>query len=234
MAQKTEQTAYLLHATPYRETSLIVELFTRENGRISAVAKGAKRRNSAMRAVLLQFQPLAISYFGRQELRNLAGAEWVGGQVAPQGDALICAFYMNELLVRLLPREDPHTALFDGYAQTLAGLTDGAPIDDTLRRFEWLLLREAGYAPDLERDAGNRPIVTGSSYLWQPTAGFVAAEPAAESAVSGSTLHDLFTGRFDSTASRLQAKYLTRTILAHHLDGYPLNTRQILIDLQKL
>lgn len=234
MVQKTEETAYLLHATPYRETSLIVDLFTRETGRIAAVAKGARRRNSVLRAVLLQFQPLAVSYFGRQELRNLAGAEWLGGQVAPQGDALICAFYMNELLVRLLPREDPHATLFDGYAQALARLTAGEAIDDTLRRFEWLLLREAGYAPDLERDAANRPIQAGASYQWRPAGGFVAAEPAADSTVSGSTLREIAAGRFDSTASRLQAKYLTRTILAHHLDGYPLNTRQILIDLQKL
>lgn len=234
MAPRTEEPAYLLHAIPYRETSLVVDLFTRGSGRIAAVAKGAKRRSSALRAMLLQFQPLRVSFMGRNELRNLVAAEWQGGQVAPQGDALICAFYMNELLVRLLPREDPHPALYDGYGAALASLTGGEPIDETLRRFEWLLLREAGYAPDLEHDAADRPIRGEALYQWHASSGFEAAEPDAEFAVAGATLRDIASGRFDSNQSRLQAKYLTRTILAHHLDGYPLQSRQILIDLQKL
>ncbi len=233
-ATRTEDTAFLLHTVPYRETSLVVDLLTRGHGRVAAIAKGAKRRNSALRAMLLQFQPLTVAYVGRNELRNLVGAEWTGGQPAPQGDALICAFYMNELLVRLLPREDPHPALFDGYAAALTALTAGAPIDETLRRFEWLLLREAGYAPDLAVDAANAPILAERSYQWRAGGGFVAAEPGSDAAVAGVTLRDIASGRFDSGISRIQAKYLTRTILAHYLDGYVLNTRQILIDLQKL
>lgn len=235
-ATRTEDTAFLLHTVPYRETSLVVDLLTRGHGRVAAIAKGAKRRNSALRAMLLQFQPLTVAYVGRNELRNLVGAEWTGGQPAPQGDALICAFYMNELLVRLLPREDPHPALFDGYAAALTALTAGAPIDETLRRFEWLLLRETGYAPDLEQDAGNAPIDGRRHYRWHPSSGFVAAEPSADTAgvVSGETLMSLAGGRFDTAAVRAQAKYLTRAILAHHLDGAVLNTRQILIDLHKL
>lgn len=234
MAHRTEETAYLLHATPYRETSLVVDLFSRDTGRVAAVAKGAKRRNSALRAVLLQFQPLDVAWAGKNELRTLTKCEWVGGQPSPQGDALICAFYMNELLVRLLPREDPHPGLFDGYAAALEALTAGAPSDETLRRFEWLLLRETGYAPDLEHDVDDQPIRPDAAYRWQAGSGFVAAESDADSVLAGSTLRDLAAGRFDSPVSRQQAKYLTRAILAHHLDGVPLNTRQILIDLHKL
>lgn len=236
MNRRTEEAAFLLHFTPYRETSLIVDLFTREHGRIAAVAKGAKRPRSALRAVLLQFQPLAVSYTGRGELRTLTGAEWAGGLIGPRGDALLCAFYLNELLVRLLPREDAHPVLYDGYARALQALADGAALDDTLRRFEWLLLRETGYAPDLERDAQHRPIEGARRYAWRAGSGFVAADSADEGAntVSGETLGELAAGRFDSAATRSQAKYLTRAILAYHLEGSALNTRQILIDLQKL
>jgi DNA repair protein RecO (recombination protein O) len=237
MTRRNEEQAFLLHSTPYRETSLIVDLFTREHGRVAAVAKGAKRPRSQLRAVLLQFQPLTVSFSGRGELRTLVGAEWEGGSIAPRGDALLCAFYLNELLVRLLPREDAHPQLYDGYREALAALGAGASLDATLRRFEWLLLRETGYAPDLARDARRQPIDAARNYRWEPAGGFVAAEPqavASASLVAGTTLRDLASGQFDSTSTRSQAKYLTRMILAHHLEGQALHTRQILIDLHKL
>ena len=91
-SDRHEQTAFLLHAIPYRETSLVVELFTREQGRIGAIAKGARRRQSALRPVLMPFQPLRVVWSGRNELRTLIAAEWAGGMVAPDGDALICSF----------------------------------------------------------------------------------------------------------------------------------------------
>ncbi len=121
MSARTEESAFLLHFTPYRETSLVVDLFTRGHGRVAAVAKGAKRPRSALRAVLMQFQPLTVTFSGRSELRTLTGAEWVGGLIAPRGDALLCAFYLNELLLRLLPREDAHPTLYDGYARANSG-----------------------------------------------------------------------------------------------------------------
>ncbi|HEY0878830.1 MAG TPA: DNA repair protein RecO [Zeimonas sp.] len=229
-----EESAWLLHSTPYRETSLVVDLFTREHGRIAAVAKGAKRPRSSLRAVLLQFQPLRVSWTGRRELRTLTGAEWTGGVDAPRGDALLCAFYLNELLMRLLAREDPHPLLFDAYGGALAQLASQVALDETLRRFEWTLLREIGYAPDLDRDAAREPIDAQRFYGWRPGEGFVARDAAAPDAVPGRVLRELAEGRPGSAASRLQAKYLTRAILSHHLDGAPLSTRQILIDLQKL
>ncbi|MFP5405182.1 MAG: DNA repair protein RecO [Gammaproteobacteria bacterium] len=226
--------AFLLHATPYRETSLVVDLFTCDHGRIAAVAKGAKRPRSALRAVLLQFQPLVATWSGSRELRTLIGVQWTGGLPSPQGDALLCAFYLNELLIRMLAREDPHPELYDAYEGALLALSQDAPPDETLRRYEWLLLREAGYAPDLERDSARRPIEAQQQYRWSSTGGFVAAEPGEPSTVAGATLRELGEGRFVSAASRQQAKYLMRAILSHHLDGAPLNTRQILIDLHKL
>ena len=232
---RTSAQAFLLHSTPYRETSLVVDLFTRDHGRIAAVAKGAKRPRSALRAVLLQFQPLVATWSGNRELRTLIGAEWTGGLPAPQGDALLCAFYLNELLIRLLAREDAHPGLYDAYEQALRELSEArCPADETLRRFEWLLLRETGYAPDLETDAGEQPIEAGHFYRWSPASGFVVAEPGEPAAVAGSTLRALSGGGFGSAVERQQAKYLMRSMLAHHLDGAPLNTRQILIDLHKL
>lgn len=232
------QAAFLLHSVPYRETSLVVDLFTRDYGRVAAVAKGARRPHSSLRGVLLQFQPLAEGWTGRNELRTLTAAHWVGGMASPQGDALLCAFYLNELLMKLLPREDPHPGLYEGYVQALLDLGEGAPLDDTLRRFEWVLLRETGYAPDLSCDMADEPIDSERFYRWRPSAGFVAADPAAlggtAGLVSGETLQSLAAGNFESARARTQAKYLTRAILAHHLDGATLNTRQILIDLHKL
>lgn len=224
----------MLHSTPYRETSLIVDLFTREHGRVAAVAKGAKRPRSNLRAVLLQFQPLRVSWAGRRELRTLTHAEWSGGLDAPRGDALLCAFYLNELLMRLLAREDPHPMLFDAYGAALAQFAAGASLDETLRRFEWTLLREIGYAPDLAHDVAREPVDVQRFYAWQPGEGFVVRAVEAPDSVPGSVLRELAEGRPGSVASRQQAKYLTRAILAHHLEGVPLSTRQILIDLHKL
>ena len=228
--------AYLLHAIPYRETSLVVEIFTREHGRIAAVAKGARRPRSALRPVLLQFQPLAVSYSGRGELRTLTGVEWVGGLDAPRGDALLCAFYLNELLVKLLAREDAHPGLFDAYAQALGEMAGDGALDETLRRFEWTLLRETGYAPDLSCDTAQRPIDAARTYYWQPGAGFapVVQDSGAATTVHGSTLHDIAAGCYTARHSRQEAKYLMRAIVGHHLEGGVLHSRQILIDLQRL
>ncbi|MEN9761416.1 MAG: Recombination protein [Pseudomonadota bacterium] len=231
---KTWAQAYLLHSTPYRETSLIVDLFTREHGRIAAVAKGARRKGSAMRAVLMPFQPLSVAWVGARELRTLTQAEWQGGSIPPCGDALLCAFYLNELLMRLLAREDPHEPLFDAYAETLRQLDGDAAIDEVLRRFEWTLLRETGHAPTLVSDSRGRAISAETPYQWQPEAGFSVAEPGAQAVVDGATLLELADGRFSSPQHRLQAKYLVRAILSHQLDGQALRTRQILIDLHKL
>ena len=227
---------YLLHATPYSESSLVVDLFTREYGRVAAIAKGARRARSALRPVLLQFQPLVLSYSGRGELRTLTAIEWAGGADAPRGQGLLCAFYLNELLVKLLAREDAHPALFEAYAQALKELAAGNAFDETLRRFEWTLLRESGYAPDLSCDTASQPIEAERRYSWQPGGGFtpVAADAGASAVVHGSTLRDIASGSYGAQRSRQEAKYLMRSIVGHHLDGAVLKSRQILIDLQNL
>jgi DNA repair protein RecO (recombination protein O) len=227
--------AFVLHATPWRETSLVVELLSRGHGRIACVAKGAKRPRSALRGVLLAFQPLQVGWSGRHELRTLTGAEWLGGMAAPQGDGLLCGFYMNELMVRLLPREDPHPALFDGYAKALVALGMGESLEATLRRFEWLLLRETGYAVDLQHDADQHRIEAARRYRLLPGRGFLPAYGGPdEGAYSGSTLLDIASEAYGSQRTLSEAKRLTRSVLAGPLDGQALKTRQILMDLQRL
>ena len=136
--------AYMLHASAWRETSLILQIFSREHGNVAMVAKGAKRPYSALRPVLAAFQPLAVSWSGAGEVKTLTRAELAGIRQL-NGRALMSAWYMNELVLRLLPREDPYPVLYDAYEAALSALEDGASVAGSLRRFEWTLLEETGY-----------------------------------------------------------------------------------------
>ena len=227
------EAGFVLHSLPYRETSLIVELFSHRLGRLAVVAKGARRPQSALRAVLLQFQPIEFAVAGKGELRTLTRAEWQGGLPMPSGEALLFAFYLNELLVRLLIREDPHPGLYDGYVQALRALGERGAHEEVLRRFEWLLLRETGYAPDLSRDQKGRELQPGADYRMLDGQ-LVLSDAADEDAFSGRVLRDIASGRYDAPGALASAKRLSRQVLGAQLEGIPLKTRQILIDLQRL
>lgn len=231
-----DELGFVLHSHPYKETSLIVELFLRERGRVPVVAKGARRPTSALRPVLLQFQPIECRLSGRSELRTLTRAEWVGGLGVPQGRALWFSFYLNELLMRLLAREDPHPRLFDAYYEALDTLATDGPGEAVLRRFEWLLLQEIGYAPDLCRDHAGQPIEAGCHYRihdgqWHalPPAGVADA-----ATFSGQAIQHIAGGRYDAPGVLSQAKRLSRLMLGTPLEGAALHTRRILLDLQGL
>ncbi|MCM0035995.1 MAG: DNA repair protein RecO [Burkholderiaceae bacterium] len=144
-----ETPGYVLHATAWRETSLIVQAFSRDHGWVSMVAKGAKRPHSVLRPALSVFQPLLLSWTGAGEIKTLMRAECAGVHALP-GAALMSCWYMNELLFRLLPREDPHPGLFDAYVIALQQLAAGQSAVGALRRFEWILLKETGYGLDAE------------------------------------------------------------------------------------
>jgi len=143
----TEAPAFVLQSTPWRETSLVARVFSREHGIVTVVAKGAKRPYSGLRSVLMAFQPLLLSWSGMADTKTLIQAEVASIHPMP-GSALMSCWYMNELLLKLLPAEDPHPALFDAYAQALGQLVQGAVPAATLRQFEWVLLRETGYGVD--------------------------------------------------------------------------------------
>jgi len=146
----------MLHASAWRETSLIVQMFSRDHGNLAMVAKGAKRPYSALRPVLAAFQPLIVSWTGAGEVKTLTRAELAG--IRPLGGrSLMSAWYMNELLLRLLPREDPHPRLYDAYDAALQALGEGAQAASALRRFEWILLEETGYGLEGELPPFDEP-----------------------------------------------------------------------------
>ena len=144
-----EETGYLLHASSWRETSLIVQAFTQNYGHVALVAKGAKRPHYQLRPALSVFQPLSLSWTGASEVKTMTRAECAGIR-AMGGKALMSAWYMNELLLRLLPREDPHPVLYGAYEAALVQLSRGDGAAGALRRFEWILLQETGYGTDEE------------------------------------------------------------------------------------
>jgi DNA repair protein RecO (recombination protein O) len=230
------QPGFVLHSYPYKETSLIVDLFTRDFGRIGVVAKGAKRPHSKLRGVLQTFQPLQLSFSGKSELRTLIDAEWVGGLLPIEKTALLCGFYLNELLVKLLARDDAHPKLFDHYVSTLNELAHGEPAPVTLRKFERALLKETGVAADLTRCITTRsPVETGGQYVVDPERGArTAGQGETWPIVSGKTLIDMEREDYADPQTQAQSKQLMRFLLAYHLGGAPLNTRQILIDLSQL
>jgi DNA repair protein RecO (recombination protein O) len=225
--------AYLLHAYPYSETSLILEVFSRDHGRLALLARGARRPRSALRSVLFSFQPLELGWFGGGEVKTLAKAEWVGGMPFLGGEALLLGYYLNELLLKLLPREDAHAVLFDAYALALAALARGAIETAELRRFEKTLLRELGYGLVLEHDVRGRAVEARQRYRYQVEHGPVSAEESESGlAVSGKTLLDLATDDYSDPRSLAESKQLMRHLLSHQLSGQTLQTRRVFIELQ--
>lgn len=224
--------AYLLHAYPFSETSLIVEVFARDHGRLSLLARGARRPRAALRGTLLAFQPLELGWFGGGEVKTLAKAEWLGGTPLLHGNGLLLGYYLNELLLKLLPREDAHAALFDAYAAALQALAGGASDAAELRRFEKALLKELGYALSLERDAAGRELEPGRRYHYRVEQGAVPAEEGGEAAFAGKTLLDLARDDYADPRTAAESKLLMRHLLSHHLNGLPLQTRRVFIELQ--
>ena len=230
------QPAFVLHSYPYKETSLIVEVFSRDFGRVPLIAKGAKRPHSQLRGVLQTFQPLQLGWTGKSEVRTLTTAEWVGGLLPLERSALLCGFYLNELMVKLLARDDPHPVLFDHYVSALNQLAHDEPATIVLRQFELALLKETGVAASLARVAATGEAVEPDLlYVVDPERGpREALASDTVPVVSGRTLIDMEAGDYADATTQQQSKLLMRYLLSHHLNGAPLNTRQILIDLLHL
>lgn len=226
---------FVLHSYNYRETSLLVEVFSLNHGRVALVARGARRPHSAMRGLLLPFQPLLLDWFGKGELRTLHKAQWQGGQPQLSGDALLCGLYLNELLLKLLPREDAHVQLFAHYSEALQKLAKKSEHEATLRRFEIDLLSEIGYAPLLAAVADSADAVQAEKiYAYSAEKGPVAAASANENwlRVKGKTLLDMHSGDFSAPLTQLQAKALMRLLINHYLGAEPLYSRRLFQDLQ--
>jgi DNA repair protein RecO (recombination protein O) len=230
------EAAYVLHTYPYKETSLIVEAFARRFGRVALLARGARRPRSALRGMLLSFHPLRLSWSASAELGKLVSAEWSGGLQPMAGRALMCGFYLNELVLRLLPRDDPHEGLFDAYSDALQRLCSQPDHAAVLRSFEKRLLAELGYAPLLDQDAASRPIDPQRTYVYEPERGPVPANGSSEGelVVSGRTLLDLAADDYERSETREQARVLMRALITQRLHGQELHTRTVLKELNEL
>jgi DNA repair protein RecO (recombination protein O) len=249
---------YVLHSYPYRETSLLLQVWTERHGRFAVVAKGARRPRSASRGVLVPFQPLALTWFGRGEVKTLKAAEPAGPALPLAGPSLLSAFYLNELLLKLIHRDDPHERLWEAYDEAMTALRErcrraaGVPglvaaepgvgearaIEPVLRRFELAMLRELGFAVELGRDAQDGAAIDPAREYWYVVErGPVPAEGRAERAdavkLSGLTLVHLDQGRFDDPRTAGEAKSLMRMLIHHCLNGQELSTRTLVRDLQR-
>ena len=221
--------AYVLHQRPFRDTSLIVEVFAREHGRMTVFARAA--RGPRTRFALLQpFRALLLSWSGRGEAPQLTGAENADGPPALPAARLMSAFYLNELLLKLLTRHDPYPELFDQYEATLAQLRQQPGAEAALRQFEARLLEFIGYGLNLaaEADTGY-PVRDDAYYHFQPGVhGVVIAEPGSSGAIGGGVLQRLALGcGFESDTELRQARSLMRAALDHCLEGRELNTRAV-------
>ncbi len=234
------QQAWILHSYPYSETSLILDVLSRDHGRLPLLARGARRPRSALRGVLQAFQPIEMGWFGGGEVRTLAKAEWVGGMPLLGGPALMLGYYLNELLLKLLPREDAHPALFEAYAASLQALARGEPHESRLRLFEKTLLKELGYGLSLERDAlSGQPLRMNASYHYQIERGPVEVSSgedgaSAQRSLRGKTLLDLARDDYSDAQTLAESKALMRRLINHHLSGQPLQSRRVFMELQEL
>ncbi len=235
----TDEPAFVLHSIPYKETSLILDVFTRSYGRMALIAKGAKRPHSVLRPVLQRFQPLAVSWSGKSELRTMTKAEWLGGVPPLVGDALLCGFYLNELLVKFTAREDSHEDLYDEYAKTVHLLgQDPTDLEPILRPFELALLKETGFAAALNHcvDSQSTP-EEDEHYVYQPEKGIrklQADDPGHWPVRTGKHLRFMSDKNYSDPETLSQSKSLTRFLLGLHLPDQAMMTRQILIDLKKI
>jgi DNA repair protein RecO (recombination protein O) len=226
--------AFLLHSHPYSETSLVLDVFSRDHGRLPVLARGARRSRSALRGVLIGFQLLELGWFGGGEVKTLARAEWFGGTPLLQGRCLLLGYYLNELLLKLLPREDAHPALFDSYAEAVSALATGAADAPELRRFEKSLLREIGYGLTLNHDAAGAPVQPELRYSYLAERGLIAVEGGEGLTLAGKTLLDMDADDYRDPCTLAESKLLMRQLVAHQLGGQPLQSRRLFMELQEL
>ncbi len=225
-----QQPAYVLHARPYRETSLLLECLTRDHGRLGVVARGVRGERAKLRRAQLEpFQPLALDLLLRGELATLTGAETVGLPLRLGGDQGLAGLYLNELVVRLTARQDAQPALFDAYANTLARLAGGEPAGWTLRRFERDLLEAIGYGLQLQHAAnGEQALQAQAHYRYDVEQGALRCDAATAHAVRGADLLALAEDRMPDRAGLAALRRLMREVIRYHLGGGELRAWRVL------
>ncbi len=229
--------AYILHALPYRDTSRILEVFTREQGRVSMFARGVRGPKARLASLLQPFQPLLISFTSRGDAAQLVSAESeaashphsnpgsLTGGLPPA--ALMSGFYLNELLLKLTTRHDPNAGLFDGYRDALVALSAGRAPEPALRYFELRLLQEVGYGLDLTHTVADGPVIEHGYYHFRPSDGLFTATAEHSGVVRGSSLLKLVQGSLQDALELSDARKVLSAALEHCLEGRPLVTRAV-------
>ncbi|MDH4609787.1 DNA repair protein RecO [Pseudomonas sp. BN102] len=221
--------AFVLHSRAYRESSALVDFFTPE-GRLRAVLRGARGKAGTLAR---PFLPLEAEFRGRGELKNVGRLDSAGIPNLLAGEALFSGLYLNELLVRLLPPEDPQPALFEHYAATLQALAANRPLEPLLRAFEWRLLDELGYGFALDTDLAGQPIAADGIYRLLPDAGLEPVGQLQPGLFQGRELLALAEADWDAPGALGAAKRLMRQALAPHLGGRPLVSRELFMTIKE-
>lgn len=230
-----QEPGYVLHHRPFRDSSQILDLLTRDHGRIAVVARGSRGRKSRLAGVLRPFLPLRVSWVARSDLGTLTGAEAAGPPAGLRGDALLSAYYVNELMLSFLHRDDPQPEVFALYAQTVSDLNGRDDAAPALRQFELELLGLLGYAINLDHEAGTHTAIEADRhYDYRVEQGPVPVQRVDGPLVfDGATLEGIAARRFDDPAVLRAANRLLRTVISHHLGGRELQSRKVLRDVHR-
>lgn len=227
--------AWVLHHRPFRDTSRILDIFSREHGRLSLVARGARAAKSRLKGILRPFTPLSMSWVSRSDLGTLTGAELAESPLSLSGDALLSAYYVNELLLKLVHKHDPQPGIFDLYSEIIATLASASEVAPALRRFEMELLSMLGYELNLQHDAdSHQELVVDQYYDYRPGHGPVpGADLQGRMSFSGAELLAISAQDFAHTQVLQNAGRLFREVIAFHLDGKELKSRKVLLEIRR-
>ena len=230
-----QQAAYLLHRRPYSETSLLLDIFSRDHGRLALIAKGCRKKKTQAQGLFLPFKPLLVSWTGKGELPILTSIEHQGFLPLPDKTGINCGYYVNELLLKLLHRHDSHEALFGRYNSFFYSLSKGKDPNSMLRIFEKHLLQEIGFGLVLDHDVETGEIILGHhDYQYIPQKGPVATTNTQTANISGETLIALQMESFASETQKREARGLTRMLIDLQLNGKELRSRRVIREMKRV
>jgi DNA repair protein RecO (recombination protein O) len=235
-SRRVEQApAWVLHHRPFRDTSRILDILSREHGRLSLVARGSRAAKSRLRGILRPFTALSLSWVSRSDLGTLTGAELTQAPLTLSGDALMSAYYVNELLLKLLHKHDPQPGIFDIYSDVINELAAGSDVAGSLRQFEMELLRMLGYELNLQHDAeSHEELVADQYYDYRPGQGPVpVTDSHGNRGFTGAELIAISKQDFEQKDVLRNAGRLLRDVVAYHLDGKELKSRKVMMELRQ-
>ena len=230
-----DEPAWVLHHRPFRDSSRILDILSRQHGRLSLVARGSRGSKSRLKGILRPFSPLNLSWVMRSDLGTLTGADMTGVPITPSGDALLSGYYVNELLLKLLHNHDPQPDIFDLYGRTIAKLSAGGDVTPALRVFEIELLRLLGYALNLHHDTESQEELVGDDlYEYRPEQGPApVANRQGPMIFTGAEIVAIREMNFDDPLVLRNAARLLRSVIAFHLGGKELKSRKVLMELKR-